>query len=459
MKLLKNKKVLILAGVVLTLLLIFGLSNIFGAKKAGDANPSDQSTQQVDGDRVYSLETLNKREPISIDGKAVLTNDNSYFYEAEKGKIEAINVTDGQYVKKGDVLFSYHQDTLQARYDVEDAQREQNSLYEQRQELIKQLRELTGEEYNYQGDKITSYWVDGGKQGYYIQEEIGKDHSSTPQETTSKSGVTNAQLLEQAQSGGTMSDMDNSMMTGMSGMEDPVEGIKDQIRKLNRQIEDAELKLIRLQEQQNGKILSKRNGYVILNEEGQDSSDIPLVRVVSEDISVEGTVGEFEYYLLKENLPVNLYVNAEDRQVKGELVSYDKVPQTTVTPLPSQMGQQTPQTQEAMSGSSDQTKFGFVVEPEEAIQAGYSVKVELNVDGLVIPTAAIVEEGNKNFVFVYHDGKVKKTEVQLERQGTSKIAKKGVKEKDQLVLNPVNLKDGQEIEIAEEPIDAPEEAQ
>lgn len=404
------KKKLIIAitgGAIFLAIVVASLWNLmFNSASApvggGNANLADGA----EGQTVYRTQTLYVQEPVSLNGVAQLQSDNSYFYDAANGEIETIYVNDGQYVKKGDILFSYYQD--KNKYDLEDALREQTRLYNQREELIEQLREQTGAIYNYQGDQIAAYWSEDGKQTYYVVEAIGKTNASAS--ASAEGGDAGAQV------GG---------------------DLKEQIRQINRQIEEHEIKLIRLKEQQHGQVKAKFAGKVVLDEEGRENSQVPLVRIISNEVAVEGSVSEYEFYVLGTSRPARLFINAEERELNGEMVEYDAIPAPTASAQSS--GNATAPT----GGDTSSARYRFKIAPEEFIQPGFSIKVQIDLPGLVIPKDAILEENGKTYVFVVRDKVAHKTEVKLERQGIQQVALKDVAEGDVLLLNPYDVKDGQ----------------
>lgn len=358
---------------------------------------------------VYSTFRLYQQDPVSVSGIAHLQTDQPYFYNAEMGNITSVQVRDGQHVKKNDLLFAYEVDSQQTQYDLEDTLKDQTRLYNQRENLLLELTQLSGADYNYQGDKISSHWDYSGKQAYYIEEEIG-DSANTESPS---------QVEEEIASG--------------------VDALKEQIRLLNQQIEDIEIKLIRLKEQQYGRILAKSEGMVILNEAGKDNSQVPFVRIISDQVSVVGSVTEYEYYTLAEGRPVNLYVNAEDREVAGEITAFDQIPAASTA---SDSGQAVNQ---MIGSSSSSSQFNFTIQPETFIQPGFSVKIGIQLPGVVIPTEAITEEAGQSFVFVYQDGRVEKRAVTIEQQGTNRVVLRELTSGEALVLHPYDLQDGQSI--------------
>ncbi|MGO4928483.1 efflux RND transporter periplasmic adaptor subunit [Fundicoccus sp. Sow4_F4] len=371
------------------------------------ANQANEDGSQTGGNHVYSTFTLYEQDPVILTGTAQLQTDQAYFYDKEKGDIATVKVRDGQFVKKNDLLYTYEQKAVETQHEIEDLMREQTRTYNQREVLIKQLSDYTGAAYNYQGDRISSYWDPSGKQGYYIEEEIG-----------------NYSLADGEANAYTSSDP-------------TVEGMKDQIRQVNEAIEDLEIKLIRLQEKQQGRVLAKSDGTIVLNEEGKDNTQVAFIRIVSDEVSVTGTASEYEFYTLEEGRPVSLYINAEDRDIAGEIISFDQIPgsgdsntigEASFTPA---------------ATSSEGANFNFMISAAEAIQPGFSVKIGIKLPGVVLPVEAIIEENDQTYVFVNREGVAVKVAVTIERQGTQRVVLRELSAGDILLLNPYELVDGQ----------------
>ena len=380
-----------------------------------------------EGNEYFYYEIMMAQEPISLAGQSQLKTDQTYFYNPELGEIDQIKVRDGQTVKKDAVLFTYKHEDKEKTYQLEDAKRKQTRLYNSRETLISNLSELTGNLYNYQGDWIDYDWQGNSKSGYYVIEEIGPADSL----------------------GASQSEGQANMEDGYDFADDyqsQVEAIKTQIRELNLQIEDLEIEISRLQDQNVAQVKAKSAGKVILNEVGKDDSKIPLVRIISDDISVTGTVSEYDFYLLKEKLPVTIYVNAEDRTLGGSLIAYDKYPQNQAPAGDDSTG---PSAFMGPGGDAG-SQYGFTVKPEDFIQPGFSVKVQIKAPGYVVSPAAVIEDGKSSYVFVNKEGKAIKTKVTVSNEAGNYVITRGLEEGDQVLLGASLLSDGQEIKTIDE---------
>lgn len=426
-------------------LLIIGLSHLLSnSAKNVEAQLEDPSLEveeaahqlpetDENGNEYYYYEVVASQEPIAINGQAQLQTDQSYFYNPEFGEIQEMKVKDGQQVKKGDLLYTYKKADKESQYALEDVMRKQTKLYNQREVLVYQLSQMTGNQYNYQGDWIE---VTDGKGSYYVIEPIGPNTQVSP----SSSNVTGEEGQD-AMDGFSSGEMTPDDFAGQ------LESIKIQIRQLNEQIEDVEIEMQRIIEKSRDQVFAKKDGKAIVDQEGKDNSLTPLVRLVSDEVSVTGQVSEYEYYLLKENLPVTIYINAEDREIEGEILSYDQYPQT----MANSGDDKTSNDAISAGGStSNGSQYGFVVQPKEFIQPGFSVKVKLTPQGFVISPAALIQDKGKDYVFVYEDGVAHRRKVILRHENGSYVVDGGLKEGDQVLLGANLLSDGQKVKIIDE---------
>ena len=376
-------------------------------------------------EQVHHLYELKAQDPISLEGRAELSNDNIYKKEKERGKIQHLHVKDGQKVKKGDLLFEYEEE--EKWHDHEDAVRAKSRLLEERREQVEALAILTGGEYNEFGDRLDYYWHENGYWASYVSEPIGKG-GVTKGKNRDASRITRQDALEKQQ-------------LPEDQMGDPANEMKNQIRELNHQIEDLDVKMNRIETGESHKVRAMYSGEVSVDEDGLLDESVPLVRIHSDQVTVVGTVDQYDYYLLHEDMEVDLFIDAEKRTIKGQLVNYDKYPQKEESTTAG-LGL-------ATGGNDKDAAFGFEILPEEFIQPGFDVSVQTKLSGLVVPEGAVLGEGDKAKVFLYQDGKAVEKSVKLERQGTSYVVKKGLEAGQKLLLNPEGLSNGEEVSVQE----------
>ncbi|AMB98989.1 hypothetical protein AWM75_02795 [Aerococcus urinaehominis] len=412
-----KRPIVVIPATVIAILAAAGLAN------SVLSNSSDQEA-------AYQVVTVAKQDPVTIDGKAGLKQDDAYYYKPERGDLAAINVSNGQKVAQGDLLFSYQ--NIEAQQQIEDANRQLNRLYNERARLYDQLNS---------GQAMASSAGTTYLAQPLSQDLAGKDGSQAPaladspgalagQEGVDQSGVN---LLPAADEAATDPASPASGATN--------DAIYDQLRQVNQQIEDAEINLSRAQNNTNNLVTAERPGRVVVDEAGRTDSSRPLIRVVSEDSQVQAEAGEYDYYLLSKGQSVDLEIPANGQSTTGEISNYSKLPSQSPS-LPAAGGSVAP--------SGGEAKFAFTVKPKEKIQPGFSVKISFPLKGFALPASALVKDKGKTFVYLYKDGQVKRQEVPTQKQGRQEVVTDQLKAGDQVVVNPEGLSDGQEIEVTDQ---------
>lgn len=395
----------------------------------------NDQTEESD-ELTYNTVVVRPEEPATVDGVVASRIDKGYFYSSDIGNISQVHVSDGQQVQKGDALFTYA--AKEDDHELEDLNREQTNLYNQREALIADLSRLTGGTYNMVGDRIVWSYAQGR---YVVTDPIGVDYGARTNTTNSSDQANN-------QGGGAQ--------TPDSGGND-ADSIKASIRQVNAQIKEVEIKLLRAQEKKNPTIKADYAGQVYIDERGRDDGSVPLVRIIGQGLVVNGTVDEYNYHLLENDLEVDMYINAEDRTIKGKITSYDRLPQSSSSQHGGSGasggagGKDSGGDDVSPSQSESQAaKFGFMVEPEEDVQIGFSTQISIPRKGFVLPPESILEMNGEKYVFKYVDGVAKKTKVKMEKIGIQEVITKGLSEGDEVIQDPTGLKDGDPVKLAGE---------
>lgn len=396
----------------------------------------NEQTEESD-ELTYNTVIVRPEEPATVDGVVASRIDKGYYYSSDIGTISQVHVSDGQQVQKGDALFTYA--AKEDDHELEDLSREQTNLYNQREALIADLSRLTGGTYNMMGDRIVWSYAQGR---YVVTDPIGVDYGARTN-TTNSDGQAGGAGAQTPDSGGNDAD-----------------SIKSSIRQVNAQIKEVEIKLLRAQEKKNPTIKADYAGQVYIDERGRDGGSVPFVRIIGQGLVVNGTVDEYNYHLLENDLEVDMYINAEDRTIKGKITSYDRLPQSNSSQHGGGGGAGGGSGAGEGSGSSDDAspsqsesqaaKFGFIVEPEEDVQIGFSTQISIPRKGFVLPPESILEMNGEKYVFKYVDGVAKKTKVKMEKIGIQEVITKGLSEGDEVIQDPTGLKDGDQVKVAGE---------
>lgn len=379
----------IIGGVLLLIgVLYFAYTQFFKGK----------TKDETEGEFHYSTHVLHPQDPISVKGKSQLQSDDSYFVKSEDGVVETVHVNDGQEVEKGAALYTTRMTSQEAVKAVSDIEREQTKLYNR--------LERTQAAYN-----------------------------------TAQANYANAQNQV------TQPGSEGAATTPPPA--DP-QSLKQEIAQINEEIADAEYRLTQAKNGLYQTVTAKNPGKVYLNDAGRSDGTKPFVRVVSVGTFIKGSVNEYEFFAIKDGLSVDLHVPAEDRDLKGKIAHFDSLPEAGAPAAQSSDPSKMPEAPVGMGGESS-GEFDFVVYPDSFIQPGFTVEMMIPLTGMIVPEAAIVEEGDKKFVFVLEDGKAKKVELHAEHQGKKLVTtQEDLPEGTILILEAYELKDGQEVKTDQE---------
>lgn len=384
----KKKKIGIIAFFIVLILLVM-LAMI--------QNLSSKGKEEV----TYKTVVVEKQEPILTEGKVMPAKTREYTYDPQKGEIISISVEDGQSVESGQELFRYKNESIENQ--LEDAKANKNRLSKTLEENTKKLNQL--------------------KKAQEDMPDPTTQLNTTSLPTSSEVAPTDQGTIETLEA--TISDLKN-------------------------QINDAENQISRLQKQATTIIKADVDGTVLLDESLKESATAPFLKIITDDTLIQSSISEYDYYALSKDLEVEVYVNAEDREVKGVVTDIAETAQT------SQASTNLANTENASliggsSGVVDMSNFEFFVKPQEEIHYDFTIQIQIPLKNIVIPESAIQKEKDQEYVFVVKNGKAQKQIIQREKRGLQNVVVKGLQLKDVIVMNPdKQLKDGMEISTTTE---------
>lgn len=293
-----------------------------------------------------------------------------------------------------------------------------------------------GERYVNEGDEVavgaplfSYYKEDIGQQMADISRQLDRLYVKRAQGYTAPQGLT---------------PMEGDVGEGGEAMVDPAAEAAAWAEDLNTQISDLEYNLNRLNDQVYEVVYAQNDGQVSLDEKGKMDSTIPYMRVTGGDTVVQASVGEFDLYAVKEGRPVEVKVKAEDRLVKGTINKVQDLPQA---PAQGQAEEgDLPPASTGLGEAQSSTSFPFEVRLRDTIHPGFSVSVLVSLEGFTIPSEALIEEGAKTYVLKSVDGIAEKVEVSLGKQGLQEVVTSGLKAEDIIILNPMDIEEGQAID-------------
>lgn len=381
----KKKKIGIIAFFALLILLLI---------VAIIQNVSSKGEEEI----TYETAIVEKQEPILTDGKVMPAKTKEYTYNPQKGEITSISIKDGQSVEAGQELFRYKNESIENQ--LADAKTTRTRLYNALEENTKQL------------DKLKKAQEDAPDPATQL--------NTTPLPTSNEA---------------------------VQGNQGAMQTLETTISDLKNQINDAETQITRLQKQATTIITAGVDGTVLLDASLKENAATPFLRIITDDTLIQSSISEYDYYTLSQDLEVGIYVNAEDREVKGVVTD---IAETAQTPTGLANAEAT-SFAGGGSGAIDMSNFEFFVKPQKEIHYDFTVQIQIPLKDIVIPEGAIQKEKDQEYVFVVRDGKAQKQIIQREKRGLQNVVVEGLQLKDVIVTNPdEQLKDGMEISTATE---------
>lgn len=381
----KWKKAAIAGGVVI----IISIFIILGIKNKGHEEVS------VDGENGVEVQKITERnlsETILVTGEVVPEAEQKVYLEPEKGAIKEIKVKENSEVKAGTPLFSY--DVSQIEAELNQAVREKKSIENRAQMLKNQMAML---------DKQVEEAKKNGEEKETIRQlELEKQQLEIEHE----------------------------------GTKAEIEAAQEMIQSLHE----------RKKEQT---VTSKIDGIVVKVNENATSSDSggnePIVHIVSnKPFKVVGTMSEFDAVKIKKDQEVIVRPKVyKDREWKGKVESISQFPTDN-----GGGGEEM-----YFGGGNNVTMYPFTVvltDDTSELRQGFHVSLEVNLGGgkkLAVPFSAVVEEDDKQFVYILKDNVVEKRKVDTGLLGDEYVeVKKGVAKNELVIVSPFEgIEDGMEV--------------
>lgn len=343
----KKKKIIIgVAALFLSLTAIF----IYYGLTAGQSAKTRESY------------TLGKMDPLTFQGAVEPKSNQEVYLDAGLGKLKKTNVKNGQKVKKGDVLLTYVNETVEGQ--MKEQKRQVNRAQENINSAQRTLNRARSKLY-----RIEDNLNDARRKA----KKAGISYSADPSVTSLKA-ERDAQI-------------------------EAVEAQKETVLSAIADRDDAKAALEDSKTERYEKVKAKISGTVKLNEEGKNNATVPLVTVYSKGVMIEATASEYDYPYLKEDGKVDIYINSTEENMKGEISSVDDLAVSSTDA-------------QSVGGVS----YAFQVVPEEKIQYGFSVQVKVPIEEIRIPEEYVLEEDGNYYVFRYEGESAVKEPVSLEKK-------------------------------------------
>lgn len=401
-KMTKKQKVRlsIIAGVLAVVLLI-GAYN-FSKNRASSAEQTSD----------YQTVKLKKAEDLTFNGAVTASDTQDYNLDSTLGKITQIHVTDGQQVEAGAVLLSYESPEYQSQVD------------EQNNSLSKLNLALSNAQ-----ESLAAAQAKQAKANQQLNEAI-TNYNNTNENSSEDAAMKKEQYKSE-----------------ITQYESALEAANDGVLQAQQMVETAQVDLqsgnqsiANLQNKARTTVNSTTSGIAYINEKGKTDPSVPVVQIVSSDVTIEGKASEYDFQRLQKDQRVTVKPVTSDEEIPGTITDVSQLPEATNAAANA--------SQNTSTTTVSVANYDFTVKPDKPLQYGYNVQITLPLDEVRLPSNSIVEKDGKQYVFVVKNGKAKKTEVQTEERNGFLVVTAGVKAKDQIVSNPDDeLKDGQELAV------------
>ncbi|CAM4064658.1 RND transporter MFP subunit [Bacillus manliponensis] len=379
-----KKKKWIIAGIIALVVAVVAV-NIFVMKNKKVGKDVDVKLTAV------TERTLSNTKLIA--GEVKPGNIENFYADPTKGKVQEIAVKEGQEVKQGDKLFSY--DNEEMNLQMKQAELDQ---------------------------KMTTMNIDQGKKKI---DSLKKD-------------------IKSAKDSGAGKEVTEPLEAQLSELE-----MQQKVAELEKEkgaLHQQELK----KKQGELTVYSSFNGVVqkVNKDAAQGSSQAmsgqgtPFLQVASKDpFQVHGTVTELQKSQIQKDQPIKVTAKAAQKQEwTGKIVEVSEYPTSAEA--------------QGMAGEQGQNMsyytYKATLDTQEGLSPGYhvSLQVELNSQTMIaVPSNSVIEEGDKNYVYIEKKGKLKKQEVKKgATDGKYVELLEGVKVGQKVVQNPSDkLYDGMEV--------------
>ncbi|WP_315167849.1 efflux RND transporter periplasmic adaptor subunit [Metaclostridioides mangenotii] len=392
----KKKKIYlsIVAGVVALLAII--ISAVYVNLKKGN------------NDNAYTSYKIEKPEPLLFKGFVTAEKVNSVFYDQSLGKVTEILVKDGQEIKSGDVILSYKNEEIQSEADVQE-----NSL------------------------KKLSISVDSAKNELSNARAKVKDYKNKLSHSKNELGNTDTSTLEGQQKKQELKAMINQYEEQLDAQNSVVTQSENTLSSAKLDYKDASKSVDSIRKKAKKNVTAEISGIVSVNENGKTDPTVPVIKIISKNVVVEGIISEYDYDSIKLRQRVKVRPVSQKGEIGGQIKQINQLPDTEINVGDNQA-----------SSTGSLSNYKFLVELDSPVQYGYSVQIKLPIDELRIPKKALIKEGNKEYVYLYISGKVIKKPINTETKNEVIVVLDGLKEGDVIISNPnEKLKDGDKIEL------------
>lgn len=344
-----KKKNIIIMTITFVVLLIAVVSLALFQKKSKQANTKKSDYYEV-------IESSG----IMFKGRSVISNEQSIVLDNTLN-LETLHVEDKQEVKKGDVIITYLNNTIQDQIDNLELQ------YNSANNKVNRASENKG--------KINS---DILKKEQLIDEKNKKINTLNDVEN-----INEKSLLQQEVAG--LEQELQILKSNLQSEEVTSINLNDTLKELNGQIEALKNKLRK-------DVYANIDGIVYINKDGLTNMSVPYIEIVSKEPLIKAAASEYDVLNLNVGQEVILKVASTGDKMKGTILSIDDLP--------------------SIGENNTGVVYNFTVKPESSIRIGFSVEIKENIQTLEIPKEYVKDENGKLSVLKVTDTGVDEVEVE-----------------------------------------------
>lgn len=361
----------------------------------------------VEEENQFAVTKIQEPDPLVFKGTVEPKEVRYYYVDQTRGKMQSLAIKDGQKIEKDEIVATYQNDT------AESTRNEQSTSLDRFQLAVASANE------NYQ-------LAIKKRQQAYSALSNAKNKRAAAQKNQAENGAELDGLVTQAQQ-----DVD-AQESAVVQARQALEAANVDLNAANQTLEQAKEKVVTHE-------TAELAGYVYVNEQGKTDASVPYATIVSPETVIKGTITEYDYPKVKINQAISIETNADKKVMPGTITQISNLPVTNTT-----------KAAEASTTKSGVATYSFTATVAENLHYGYTVQVTVPKENVEIPTSALLEKNGKNFVFVVQNGKAKKQNVEVERQGATAKVLKGVGVGTKILTNPGSkVKEGQEVAVKE----------
>ena len=390
-----SKKKRIIFSAVWGVIAILAISTAFFFKQNQQQEPSVAS---------YDAVTIKKADDLIFNGSVAAQNVEEFYFDQTKGEVSDILVTNNQEISADTVVLVYQNETVQ------------DQITEQQQTLDKLTLAVNNAQENLDNT--------------YVKKQNIQNSLNEAFNTFNNADSMEGQAIRQEE----QAKMDQ-YKEAISSQEEVISQAQQALDSANLDLSTSTQNIELAKNKITTNVAATTDGTAIVEPKGKTNASVPVIKILGKDTIIKALVSEYDYRHLATDQAVEIQLLNSNKKIAGTITEVSILPESTAT-------------EGTATAQSNVANYSFKVKPSENLQYGYSCQIYVPVNELRIPEKAILNEEDKQYVFVYSKGTVKKQPILSENRDGVFVVTEGLKEKDRIISNPSqDLKDGQEVMV------------